>query len=169
MGWSRTPGPCGGKTKVTVGCTYTAAPAAIAASTRILEAVAHSRSFSRQAAGFARVLERADTGRQVQDPVGVADGSGDGGRVDEVELIVGRHHELVAGRGRERAQGTAEHAGPVADEQPHPRRLPWVAAPGGQSFGGHGLVRPAARRGGASRRGQRGSGSRNPRSASRAS
>ena len=35
-----------------------------------------------------------------------------GGGVEPVELVAGRRHELVAGRGRERAQGTAEHPVP---------------------------------------------------------
>jgi hypothetical protein len=57
----------------------------IAASTRILEASARNRSFSRHAVRIRDLLDRANPGRQVQNGIDVAHGVGDRRRVEEVE------------------------------------------------------------------------------------
>jgi hypothetical protein len=88
------------------------------------------------------VLERADTGRQVQYRVRVARGIGDGDGVEEVELLAHRHRELMAGRVHERTQRTAEHAGSPSYQQPHPRPLARFVASCGLNFGSHGIAGP---------------------------
>ena len=69
------------------------------------------------------LLERADPGRQVQDAVHVAHGVGDRGGIEEVELLVPRHRELMTRGLRERPQCAAEHPGSPGDQQPHRREL----------------------------------------------
>jgi hypothetical protein len=55
----------------------------------------------------------------VQDAIDIAHGVGDGGGVEEVELLAPGHRELMAGGLREGPQRAAEHAGSPGDRQPH--------------------------------------------------
>ena len=64
------------------------------------------------------LLDRADPGRQVQYAIDVAHGVGDRGGVEEVELLMPGHRELVARGLRKGLQRAAEHAGSPGDQQP---------------------------------------------------
>ncbi len=69
------------------------------------------------------LLDRADPRRQVQDAVDVAHGVGDSRGVEEVELLVRGHRELVARGVGEGLKGAAEHATSPGDKQTQRRGL----------------------------------------------
>jgi DNA-binding CsgD family transcriptional regulator len=65
------------------------------------------------------LLEWADSGREVQDTVDVAHGGGDCGGVEEIELLVSGHLELMAGGLREWPQRAAKYARSPRGQEPH--------------------------------------------------
>jgi hypothetical protein len=55
----------------------------------------------------------------VQDAIDIAHGVSDGGRVEEVELLVSGSRELIARGRREGPQRAAEHPGSSGHQQSH--------------------------------------------------
>jgi hypothetical protein len=54
----------------------------------------------------------------VQDAIDTAHGVGDRGGIEEIELLVPWHREIMARGLRERLQRAAQHAGSPGDQQP---------------------------------------------------